>query len=157
MGRLACASALLLALAGCAHSKIAGTEIDDTDDNRQIVAIVGEYHKAFQDRDAVALIKLVSPKYYEDNGNADPADDYDVNGLQERLAEEFAKTRVVQLEMRVDDVIVKENKAYAVIFYTMRAETEFPSGMKWKAGTDRARIGFERSLDGKKWLIVSGL
>ena len=53
----------LLVLAGCAHSKIPMTTIDDTEENREILQIVKEYHKALESLD----------NYLKDNANAPDA------------------------------------------------------------------------------------
>jgi hypothetical protein len=155
MRRLRVLSFALLFLGACAHSKISGTEIDDTPENREILSIVEEYHRAVERRDADAVLALVSPRFYEDNGNTDRADDYDFNGLKTTLSTDFARTKAMQLEIRVDDIQVEEDSAFAELFYTFRAQNEYPSGLQWDTGSDRTRIRFERR-DGK-WLIVAGL
>lgn len=141
--------------AACAHGKIQGTNIDDTDENREILRVVESYHRAVESRDADAVLAMVSPRYFEDNGNTDSADDYDYRGLSETLRSDFERTKAMQLEIRVDDVVVDEDHAYAYIMYTVRGQADLPSGALWKTNTDRARITFERQ--GQKWLIVAGL
>ena len=85
--------ALSLGICACAHSKIRGTQIDDTEENRAILLIVEEYHRAVEDLDADAVLALVSPKYFEDNGNTIEADDYDYKGLSDGLKANFSRTR----------------------------------------------------------------
>jgi hypothetical protein len=145
----------LVAMTACAHSKIPMTQIDDTEDNRQILAIVEEYKRAMESLDAPAVLSLVSPHYYEDNGNIATADDYDFAGLKTSLEADFARTKTMHLDLRVDAIAVDEGSAYAELYYQVRAHNGYPSGEKWETGNDRTRIEFEKV--GDKWLIVSGL
>jgi hypothetical protein len=66
---------IALGLVGCAHDKIPLTNIDDTEENREILQVVQEYHKALESLDADAILQLVSPRYFEDNGNLEANDD----------------------------------------------------------------------------------
>lgn len=145
----------LVFLAGCATGTIPGTQIEDTQDNRAVLEKVEEYKRAVEALDAEAVLALVSPRYYEDNGNTDAADDYDYKGLQVNLRKDFERTRAIQLVLRVDAVEVEEETAFAEVYYQIRAQNEYPSGIKWDTGSDRARLTFERR-DGN-WLIISGL
>lgn len=152
---------LALALAGaplaCAHGKIPGTEVEDTDLNREILKLVEAYTRALESRDAEAILEMVSPRFFEDNGNTSRDDDYDYAGLEKTLREDFAKTKAIQMEVRVDRIEVDddETRADAFIMYTVRGHAELPSGSQWKTGTDRSRLRFERQ--GGKWMIISGI
>lgn len=146
---------LAFAAGACAHSKIPRTNIDDTDENREILKLVEEYQRAFEQRDAGAVLALVSPRFYEDNGNTDRSDDYDYNGLQESLSKDFARTKAMQLEVRVDAIEVDDELAFAELYYTYRAQNEYPAGLQWDTGSDRTRLRFERHDE--RWLIVGGL
>ncbi|MCB9652986.1 MAG: DUF4440 domain-containing protein [Deltaproteobacteria bacterium] len=145
----------LFSLVGCAHAKIARTDIDDTQENREIIKVVGAYHTALEHLDADELLALVSPAYYEDNGNMDAADDYDFDELAANLREDFAHTKAMKVDLRVDAVEVDDDEAFAELFYTYHAHNEYPSGMKWESGSDRTRLRLRRT-DGQ-WLITAGL
>lgn len=147
--------ATMLGLGACAHAKIPLTDIDDTDDNREILAVVETYHRAVEQLDADAIIALVSTRYYEDNGNTDSKDDYNYTQFKHQLREDFKRTRAIQLSIRVDSVEVEDNSAYAEMFYEIKAQNEYPSGLKWNTNSDRTRLRFE--LQEGKWLIVAGL
>jgi hypothetical protein len=147
--------ALAVSLSACAHGKIAKTDIEDTPDNRAILDVMKSYQRAFEGRDADAVLALVSTRYFEDNGNTDRNDDYDYNGLKTALSKEFEKTKAARLEVRVDEIVVKEDKAYATIYYQYRAQSEFPVGTKWKSSSDYARVRFER--ENGKWMIIAGI
>jgi ketosteroid isomerase-like protein len=149
------AAAIALAASACAHSKIRGTQIDDTPENREVLEVISSYQNAMQGLDADAVLALISPSFYEDNGNTDKSDDYDIEGLRSTLTADFARTKKIQLELRIDEVVVEESKAFAYVQYTYRAQSEYPTGLKWKTDTDRTRFELERRDD--KWLIVRGL
>ena len=149
------AALTVAALSACAHANIPGTEIEDTEENREILTLVEEYKQAVERLDADAVLALVSPRFYEDNGNTNEADDYDYNGLAKSLKESFERTRAMQLVLRIDAVEVEDADAYAEVYYEIRAHNEYPSGMKWETETDRSRFRFERVDD--KWLIIAGL
>jgi ketosteroid isomerase-like protein len=148
--------ALVLLIGACAHSKIPRTNIDDTTENREILNLVEEYTRAVESRDAAAVLALVSPRYYEDNGNTDRSDDYDYKGLKSGLTEDFSRTKAMQLQVRVDDIKVDDDTAYAELYYTYRAQNEYPSGLQWDTGSDRTRLRFQRTEEGR-WMIVGGL
>lgn len=157
VGRFVGLGALIVLCGACAHSKIPTTNIDDTPENREILDLVGAYHRAVEGRDADAVLAMVSKRFYEDNGNTDRSDDYDYQQLAESLPKDFERTKTMQLEIRVDDIEIddEEETAHAFIFYTVRGNAEFPTGTKWKTTTDRARITFTR--EDKTWKIISGL
>jgi ketosteroid isomerase-like protein len=146
------------ALAGsvaCAHAKIPETQLDDTPENREVLDVMSAYQRAFEGRNADKILELISPTFYEDNGNTDVADDYDRGGLADSLRKEFERTKKVQLELRIDDIQVDDGQASAFVFYTLRAQNDFPAGEKWQTTTDRARVQLEKQ-DGR-WLIRSGI
>jgi len=146
---------LLSLLAGCAHSTIGDTEIKDTKENREILQVVREYRDALQSLDADAVLDLISPAYYESNANSSDDDDYDYRELAKTLHENFSRTRRIRVDVRVDMVEVDEDQAYAEVFYEIRAQNDYPSGLKWETRADRTRLRFRRE-DGR-WLLTAGL
>ena len=155
LGAVSLLAACALVSTACAHSKIPGTEIDDTDENQELLDVISAYTRAVESRDADAVLAMVSPRYFEDNGNTDRTDDYDYQGLADTLKADFEHTKTLQLEVRVDDIKVKDDTAEAFILFNVRGHADLPSGALWKTLTDRARMRFERQ--GKKWLILSGI
>lgn len=139
----------------CAHGTIAGTDIEDTAENRALIALLEEYHNAMEGRDATALLRLVSTNYYEDYGNRFSDDDNDYEQLADQLRGDFEITKAIQLDVRVDDMKVEEATAYAELFYEIRSLIEYPSGEKWETHSDRTRIRFAK--EGDAWRIISGL
>jgi ketosteroid isomerase-like protein len=146
---------IALLLAGCVHDNIPGTQIEDTPETRTIVELVDQYHQAVENLDAEAILAMVSPDFFEKNGNTKQDDDYGYDALAERLRANFRRTHRMKLDLRVDAIEVEEKTAFAEIYYELRAQVEYPSGLQWESTADRTRLEFERA--GDKWLILRGL
>ena len=148
---------LVLALAvGCSQPTIEGTKITDTDEHRMLYDIVMQYRKAMEERDAETILSLVSERYYEDNGNADPADDYGYFELRDTiLPETMEATREVYLTLEIQDIVIDEEKAHVDVRFSSRARIEMPSGSSWDTQRELNRIDFVR--EGEGWRIVRGL
>lgn len=157
MARLPLLAAALVALtlAACGTKRIPGTEIRDTRDTRAIIAVIDQYRAAAEKRDAAAVIALVSHRYFDDAGTADPADDQDYDQLRKRLPEDLAKLTTVRLGMGVKAIEVKGDTATADIFYDGHWRVATASGEVAKATNDVNRMDFVRE-DGA-WRIASGL
>jgi ketosteroid isomerase-like protein len=149
--------ATMLAASACATSTIGNTDIKDTEENRQVLELVERYHRAIESLDADAVLELVSPDFYEDLGNGDEGDDYDYEGLAQSLHENFELTRTLRLDIRVDAVEIDDDAgtAYAELYFDIRAQNEYPSGLKWERTTDRTRLRLRR--EGDTWRIIAGL
>ena len=106
---LLAAFSLLLGTAACSKTFIPNTDVEDTSDNRRIVAFCEKYRRAVEDRDVDGLMAMVSPRYFETGGNARSSDDIDFNGLREYLASKFKQTKAIRYEIRYQKVIFTEN------------------------------------------------
>ncbi|HVP68246.1 MAG TPA: nuclear transport factor 2 family protein [Anaeromyxobacteraceae bacterium] len=150
------AAALLasLALAGCAK-KIPNTDIDDSPENRQVIAVVDDYRKAFDARDVQGVMALVSKSYYDDAGTSDPTDDVDYRLLQQVLTETFQKLPDLKLEVGVTDIKIKGDTANVEMFYDARYRVATPRREIPKRDSDVQRLVLRR--EGDKWKIVTGL
>ncbi|MEL6544786.1 MAG: hypothetical protein AAFQ82_09175 [Myxococcota bacterium] len=147
---------LIAAAAGCTQSNIEGTKIEDTDEHRMLFDIVMQYRQAVEERDADTILSLVSERYYEDNGNADPADDYGFFELRDQvLPETLEATKEVYLTLEIQDIVVEEEKAHVDVRFSSRARIEMPSGSSWDTQRELNRIDFVREDSG--WRIVRGL
>jgi hypothetical protein len=149
---------LLIALivTACAPSLIPGTRVEDTKENRTVLQVLGAYKVAVEGRDVDAVLALCSEKYYEDNANADPSDDYGYNDLRTRvLPDTFKRLSEVRLELEVKTVKVDKKKAYADVRFQFQAKMALPAGEKWHADTELNRIEFEE--ENGVWKIVRGL
>ena len=146
---------LALAVGGCAHQTIAGTTVEDSPENRAVIAVLEQYEKAMESLDADAVLALVATSYYETSGNTDASDDYDRRGLETSLREDFARTKAMTVDLRVEALEVEAESAAAECFFEFRAQVEYPAGVRWETGTDRTRIRLAR--EGKAWKIVGGI
>src|SRR5215471_17959727 len=107
---------LPLFLLGCSKSYIPNTDVEDNSDNRKVIAFCEEYRHAVEDKDVGKLLKLASPRYYEDGGNVNPEDDIDFDGLKDYLTATFVKTQTIRYEIRYRKVSFEENKKVFVEF-----------------------------------------
>lgn len=147
---------LAVFVSGCAPAVIEGTQVPDTPDNRTIVGILGEMRHAFQTRNTEALLRLVSPKYFEDMGTTDPSDDYGYEELSTSiLPNSMELTKEFHVDFEVHDVVVQGDQAWADLRYSSRARIDLPSGTLWDTHKEFNRVVFARESDG--WRIIGGL
>lgn len=143
-----------LVLAGCTR-KIPNTDIDDTQENRTIIALVDSYRKAFNSRDVPGIMALVSKNYYDDCGTSDPSDDVDYRLLPEVLADTFHRLPNVEIQVGITEIRVHGDRAVVEMFYDARYRVATPRREVPKRDSDVQRLMLRR--EGEKWKIVSGL
>lgn len=146
---------------GCKPDLIAGTTVEDTAENRKILTFLTRYQAAMQARSSDDVLKLCAADYYERNGNTDPKDDYNRDGLKKKLDEHFARTKEVILEMYVQNVEQNAERYIGVTYrYNTRALVAFPVGDKWITAAEVNKI-ILRPIDDEKdelgYRIMSGL
>jgi hypothetical protein len=147
---------LVAALAACAHGLIPGTQVKDTKENREVLAVVQKAVEALGNRDSTTLLSLISPRYFEDNGTPAPDDDYGYTQLKDEvLPKTMARTKEIFLEVQVQDVVIDGNQARVDVRYSSRARMDLPNGPPWASSKDFDRILLARE-DGT-WKIVGGL
>jgi hypothetical protein len=124
---------LLLALAGCSKTYIPNTDVEDSSDNRKVISFCEEYRHAVEDKDVGKLLKLASPRYYEDGGNVNAEDDIDYDGLKDYLTATFVKTQTIRYEIRYRKVTFSENQK-VFVEYSYSASYRMPGlkGEEWK-------------------------
>jgi hypothetical protein len=143
--------------AGCATHYIPNTDVEDTDENREVIRFCERYRRALEEQDIGVLVSLASPRYYEDGGNVDPTDDLDYEGLREWLQGRFQDTRAIRYEIRYRRVEKGEQSRVNVI-YTYSASYKI-LGLKqqdeWRHTVAENRL--ELIPDGKSFKIVAGM
>ncbi len=140
----------------CAPSLIPGTEIRDSDENRQILAVFSAYRAALEARSVDRIMKLVHPSFFDDSGTPDGRDDFDYKGLNAKLATWVEKTRSVRANLQVKQIEVKENLATVKYFYELNYEILGPDGAPaWRHDSDSKETTLRR-VDGR-WMIIRGL
>ena len=150
---------LLLALAmsqACAHTLVEGTQIDDNDDNREILAMLGAVQTAMQKQDQEMMLTMISELYFEDMGTPNPQDDYGFEHLRDVILPTTMKVAgKIVLNFTVHDIVVEADKAHADIRYSSRARLDLASGALWDSHKEFNRLQFQREQG--KWLITHGL
>lgn len=152
-------------LGGCSEHYIPNTDVEDTDDNREVVGFCETYRRAVERKDATALLQMVSPDYYEDGGNADASDDMDYVQFKKYLLGEvedpdaevsFLEAMAIRHEIRYRR-ITREN-GRVLVDYTYSASFRIPTekGEDWKRKVDDNRLELVQAEDGK-FHIVAGM
>jgi hypothetical protein len=144
---------------GCKPELIPGTSVEDSEENRAVLVFLTRYQSAMQERSPEKVAALCAADYFEDNGNQDPKDDYNLDGLKAKLGEHFARTKEVTLEVYVQKIEHLDDGRITVAYrYNARALVNFPSGDKWLAATEVNKVVLrEVENDEAGYRIVAGL
>lgn len=147
----------LAALTGCSKSYIPNTDVEDTSDNRKVIAFCEEYRHAVEDKDVARLLSMASPRYFEDGGNINPEDDIDYDGLKDFLTSTFVKTHTIRYEIRYRQVAENKDKNRIFVEYTYSASYRIPGlkGEEWKHTVADNRLELVQEGDGFK--ILAGM
>jgi hypothetical protein len=147
---------LFVAATGCSKSYIPNTDVEDSSDNRKVISFCEEYRHAVEDKDVGRLLKLASPRYYEDGGNVSSEDDIDYDGLKDYLTATFVKTQTIRYEIRYRKVSFEENKK-VMVEYSYSASYRMPGlkGEEWKHTVADNRL--ELVPEGDSYKITAGM
>lgn len=153
---LALAAAALLVGPACSQKRIPGTEIEDTDDTRAILALMDAYRSSLETQDVDKLLKLVTSTFRDQGGTAVPDDDLDRQNLEAALRERFSRLSNVRLDLDIRNIDVqrKDDTAHAIFYYTLRYDMPGLSD-RTQTAADLKRMDFRRE-DGE-WRIQSGI
>jgi hypothetical protein len=123
----------MLAVAGCATHYIPNTDVEDNDENRRVITFCEKYRHAVEERNVPLLLDMASPRYYEDGGNVDAADDIDYAGLREYLEGRFKDTLAIRYEIRYRRV-KRSSENRILVEYTYTASYKIPGlkGEEWR-------------------------
>lgn len=108
----------LLGLAGCAHHRIPGTDIEANSDTTAIVGVMQKYHAALESKDVPAIVSLLGPDFYDNGGTGDPSDDLTLKNVQPVLTERFSRVQDLALDMELRNIEIHGPSAIATYFYT---------------------------------------
>lgn len=149
---------LALSLTACARDYIPNTDVPASEENRKIINFCERYRKAVEKKNIAELVRMASPRYYEDGGNVDAADDLDYAGLQEYLANQFLEANSIRYEIKYRRILHPEEK---VIFvdYTFSASYRIPNERgeeEWHRKVDDNRLELE-VLDNGEMRILAGM
>ena len=149
--------AILLPLAACGPKLFPGTDIEDTEENKAILDVVEGYRRAVEGRNVEGILRLTSPRYFDDGGTPEGNDDVDHAGLQAKVSDWATKTRAARLEVQVKRIFIeKEGAARVRYFYDLNHQFMGADAVGvWKHDADLKEMLFKKE-DGA-WKITSGL
>ncbi|PRQ02898.1 hypothetical protein ENSA5_19880 [Enhygromyxa salina] len=154
----------MLATAGCrAEPTIPGTEIPDTQDNRQIIAVLERYRTSFVSRDAAAVLSTAHPTYYDHAGTDDPSDDTTYTELGQLLRRRLSQLDSIRFTIDYLDVHATGDRAVVRVWIdaSFRFKPLLDSFGEPRQSPPYARVmdhsEFELVREGENWLIVRGL
>lgn len=168
-GLLALAPMLLtstapLALVGCKGGPtIPGTEIPDTQDNRQIISVLERYRTAFVSRDAAAVLATAHPTYLDTAGTDDPSDDTTYNELGPLLRRRLSQLDSIRFTIDYLEVLQTEDRAVVRVWIdaSYRFKPLLDAYGEPRLQSPYARVmdhaEFELVREGETWQIVRGL
>lgn len=161
---VALGSVSALTLTGCkATPTIPGTEIPDTEDNRQIVATLERYRTSFVSRDAAAVLATAHPTYYDQAGTDDPSDDATYAELGPLLRRRLAQLDSIRFTMDYLEVHVTGDRAVARVWIdaSFRFKPILDAYGEPRESSPFSRVQdhseFELVREGDMWLIVRGI
>lgn len=151
-------------LTGCKGSTtIPGTEVPDTADNRQIIAVLERYRTAFVSRDAAAVLSTAHPTYYDHAGTDDPSDDTTYNELGSVLRRRLSQLDSIRFTIDYLDVQGVGDRAIVRVWIdaSFRFKPLLDAFGEPRPSPTFARVmdhsEFELVREGENWLIVRGL
>lgn len=144
------AFALAALSCACAPAVIPGSQIPDTKDNRELLAILHDYKNAFEAKDAKAIASLASPRYLDARQSISKAT------LEGELAKDFARVKDLHLDVNVRRVVVERDVAHIDYFYSEAYQLDTVDA-KWHRQSDDKRMTFQRAPKAPHgWLVTSG-
>ncbi len=146
-------------LVGCSAKKIPGTEIDDNDDTRQILAVMEQFRKAMETKDAQTILDLSDESFKDDGGSAGPEDDLDYKQLFTLLPARMSQFADVKLEVSVRKIEIDRELGTARATYTWNSNFKLPTlNPKPQSESDIKQMTFLLADKSKRlWKITSGL
>jgi hypothetical protein len=147
----------LSAWTACGASTIPNTDVEDTPENRTVIAFCEKYRRAVERRDVTGLLELASKDYYEDGGNIDASDDIDYAGLREYLQNKFGEATGIRYEIRYRRVVRERDQVF--VDYTFSASYRVldpaSNNERWRSAVEENRL--ELVPAGESFLIVAGM
>jgi hypothetical protein len=95
---------------------IPGTEIPDTEENREILRVLERYRTAFVRRDAAGVLSTAHPTYYDTAGTDDPEDDIEYRDLGPMLRIRMTQIDSIRFTMDYLEVNVVDDRAVVKVW-----------------------------------------
>ena len=103
--------------AGCKNKPtIPGTEIPDTEENREILRVLEKYRVSFVRRDAAGVLTTAHPTYFDTAGTDDPSDDLEYKELGPVLRERMAQLESVRFTIDYLEIDVVKDRAVVKVW-----------------------------------------
>jgi hypothetical protein len=161
---LLAAPALVLG-SGCKKEPtIPGTEIPDTDINRDILRVLERYRTAFVRRDAAGVLATAHPTYYDTSGTDDPDDDIEYAELGPILRERMAQLESVRFTIDYLECDVIKDRATVRVWidasfrlHPIVDETAGAVRVEGRHTRKQDHAMFELLREGRAWRITRGL
>jgi hypothetical protein len=161
---LACGFALPTVSACKKEPTIPGTEIPDTPENRDILAVLERYRTAFVRRDATGVLATAHPTYYDTAGTDDPGDDVEYAELGPLLRVRMAQLEAVRFTIDYLEVHVSKDRASVRVWidasFRLQPLVDESSGdvrVDGKHTRKQDHAMFELVRDGRAWRITRGI
>jgi hypothetical protein len=162
---LCSALAVLVPATGCKDvPTIPGTEIPDTDENREILRVLERYRTAFVRRDAAGVLATAHPTYYDTAGTDDPDDDIEYEQLGPMLRERMAQLDSIRFTIDYLEINVVDDRAVVKVWidasFRLTPIIDTESGeIRVEAEHSRKQDHsmFELLREGSAWRITKGL
>ncbi|MBK6917266.1 MAG: hypothetical protein IPH07_07695 [Deltaproteobacteria bacterium] len=159
-----CLSALATSVVACKKEPtIPGTEIPDTSENRDILAVLERYRTAFVRRDAAGVLATAHPTYYDTAGTDDPGDDVEYTELGPLLRERMAQLESVRFTIDYLEIDVLKDRASVRVWidasFRLQPVVDEAGAVKVDGYHTRKQDHalFELVRDGRAWRITRGL
>lgn len=130
----------LLFLFACKPSLLPNTSVPDTKFNRAVVDFLGEYRKAFEERNVAGIVALASPEYFDNGGSPDPKKSINYEQLQQKLTQSFEKIESASLQLHVQHIAERDQFVDVVYYFVERAYVKYPAGSQWMVANDVNRM-----------------
>ena len=164
---LALALAFVLAapaLTGCKNvPSIPGTEIPDSDENREILQVLERYRTAMVRQDRASILATAHETYYDESGTDDPHDDIVYEELPELLRVRLGQVDSIRFTMQYLDIYVRNERATVHVWIDAAIHMK---PLLNEDGTPRLQPRFARQQDyakfellreGDSWRITKGI
>lgn len=152
-------------LPGCKDGPtIPGTEIPDTDENRDILRVLERYRTSFVRRDPAGVLSTAHPSYYDTAGTDDPTDDIEYSELGPILRERLAQLEAIRFTIDYLEINVVDDRAAVKVWidasFQLRGIVDPGSGEARVDGRHTRKQDhamFELVRDDGAWRITKGL
>ncbi|MEZ4452359.1 MAG: hypothetical protein R3B09_23025 [Nannocystaceae bacterium] len=160
----ACVTALPASLAACKNTPtIPGTEIPDTEENREILQTLERLRAAMVRQDVTGILATAHPTYYDESGTDDPADDIVYEELGALLKRRLAQVDSIRFTVEYLDIYVRNERATVHVWidasFHMKPILNDDGSPRLQPRFSRKQdyAKFELVHEGESWLLTKGI